>query len=517
MQLGFSKGEKMIRGIKGSKITSKTFKFDGEKIKNKLEYQGKGKTPDKRYDENCEGLSLFIWPSGNKVFYAFKRVEMYNHKKGKLETNCLYKKIFRYQDVQGYKYRDAKDQLKDALDKIKNPVRIKNKKTFRELATEFYKDGMKGARTKGFAQFKYKTSTIRRYQQYLNSYIFLKHTDKETIKKLTKQLIFRNRISTKPLGDYLVEEIQQWHLEVLRKRLEHIPSSAENVVGMVSIVYKWAIENNIYKGKNPAEYFVWTQTRPIKAKLLDEDTAKLKDYIQSKAFDFRPHFLCCVGLHLFTGQRSLDIFGLRWEPPVSEEEKEACSGWLVEGWETSNRPTFHLWTTKTHRAAEVYLDAVSLDLLKRLKEANLREKNKWALKSPYIFPKEKSSVWTWQKFKPVGHATYSSYQKPLAKLNKLLGFEKLEGDNIPRIKRGKRKVFTFKIARKTFATEVARNKGGIELAARKLNHSNSSTTRRNYIVPDEDEMAIENLYEKSLPDNDMIIVKKDNKSPWSDK
>ena len=84
----------MIRGVKGSKIIDKTFKFDGDKIKNKLEYQGKGKVPDKRYDENCEGLSLFIWPSGNKVFYAFKRVEMYNHKKGKLETNCLYKKPF---------------------------------------------------------------------------------------------------------------------------------------------------------------------------------------------------------------------------------------------------------------------------------------------------------------------------------------------------------------------------------------------------------------------------------------
>ena len=50
----------MIRGIKGSKIVDTTFKFDGDKIKNKLEYQGKGKVPDKRYDENCEGLSLFI-------------------------------------------------------------------------------------------------------------------------------------------------------------------------------------------------------------------------------------------------------------------------------------------------------------------------------------------------------------------------------------------------------------------------------------------------------------------------
>ena len=32
----FSKGSKMIRGVKGSKIISKTFKFDGDKIKNKL-------------------------------------------------------------------------------------------------------------------------------------------------------------------------------------------------------------------------------------------------------------------------------------------------------------------------------------------------------------------------------------------------------------------------------------------------------------------------------------------------
>ena len=46
-----SKGSKMIRGVKGSKIIEKTFKFDGDKIRNKLGYQGKGKSnqPDKRY------------------------------------------------------------------------------------------------------------------------------------------------------------------------------------------------------------------------------------------------------------------------------------------------------------------------------------------------------------------------------------------------------------------------------------------------------------------------------------
>ena len=67
------------------------------------------------------------------------------------------------------------------------------------------------------------------------------------------------------------------------------------------------------------------------------------------------------------------------------------------------------------------------------------------------------------------------------------------------------------------ATEVARNKGGVELASRKLNHSSTAITIRNYIVPDDPEMEIENLYEKNLPDNDVIIVKEVKKSPWNKK
>ena len=39
----------------------------------------------------------------------------------------------------------------------------------------------------------------------------------------------------------------------------------------------------------------------------------------------------------------------------------------------------------------------------------------------------------------------------------------------------------------------------------------------NYIVPDDSAMEIENLYEKSLPNDGVVIVKRDKKSPWSDK
>ena len=499
-----SKGDKMIRGVKASKIEEKTFKFDGDKLKNKLVYRGNGKAPDKRYDENCEGLSLFIWPSGNKVFYAYKYVQMFNHKKNKLEKNCLYKKMFRYQDVQGYKYRDAKDKLKEALDSLKSPVGKDNSGLlFKDLAKRFLKEGMEGARLDD-PDLNYKQSTKTRYIQYVKSILLLKNKDRSRIKDLTKTIIYKNKPSNKPIGDYLCSELTLWHAEVLRERLKDSPTTANSCVQMVSVIFKWAINNDIIQCENPCRNYQWRTANPFKAKLFDEDTAKLKKHVLGKAFDFHPHFITSVGLHLFMGQRSTDIFGLRWEQPSSEEEKNSCSGWLLDGWETAELPSLFFWDMKNRKGAKIHIDRDSLSLLKRLKEANLREKNKWALKSPYVFPQRKD---------PTKSAVSGSYQKPLAKLNKTLGFEKLEGDNISRV-RGKRKIFSWKIARKTFASEVARNKGGTELASRKLNHSSPAITRKSYIVPDDEEMIIENLYEKNLPEKETTVVIK---SPWNKK
>ena len=488
-------------------ITETSFPFTGDKIKYGLKYQGNGKAPDKRFDTNCEGLCVFISPRATITFFAFKRREMFNNKKGKLETNNYYKKIFRYQNVKGYKYRDAKDKLKEVLDSIVAPVvKDTSKLLFKDLTKRFLKEGMEGSRLDA-PDLNYKATTKARYKSYISSLLLLKHRKKGVIKNLTKQIIYKNKMSIKPIGNCFCSEIKLWHAEVLRERLKDNPTSAEAAVQMVSIIFKWAIANNILKGENPCKDFTWKKTRAFKAKLLDDDTAKLKAHIKSKAFDYRPHFLACVGLHLYLGQRSLDIFGLRWEPPLSEEEKEACSGWLLEGWESDEKPKLWLWNMKNRKGAKIHIDQDSLEIFKRLKEANLRDRNCWALKSCFVFP---------QKNDPTKCATYSSYQKPLIKLNKTLGFEKLEGDNISGVK-GKRKVFTMKIGRKTFATEVARNKGGTELASRKLNHSSPAVTRRNYIVPDDSEMEIENLYEKSLPDGDVAVVKLDKKSPWSDK
>mgnify|MGYP005818090837 CR=1 FL=1 len=488
-------------------ITETSFGFDGDKIKYALKYQGNGTAPDKRFDTNCEGLCLFISPKEMKTFYAFKSRPMFNKEKDKAEKNAFYKKIFRYADVKGFKYRDAKNKLKETLDSIVGPVaKNTSQLLFKDLAKRFLKEGMDGP-TLDNPELEYKAGTKVRYTHYIKSLLLLRHTKKDKIQSLTKTIIYKNKTSNKPIGDYPCSEITLWHIEVLRERLKDTPTTAGATIQVISIIFRWAIVNNIFKGDNPCKNFTWKQSKPFKAKLLDSDTAKLKTHIAGKAFDYEPHFLACCGLHLYLGQRSLDIFGLRWESPVSEEEKEACSGWLLDDWETARKPKLYLWDMKNRKGAKIHIDQDSLRILKRLKEANLRDRNSWALKSCYIFPQSKN---------PTKCVTYASYAIRMAKLNKILGFVKLEGDNIPRVK-GKRKIFTFKIARKTFGTEVARNKGGVELASRKLNHSSPAVTRKNYIVPDDEEMEIENLYEKSLPNEDLLVVRKDKKSPWSDK
>ena len=252
----------------------------------------------------------------------------------------------RYANVKGFKYRDAKDKLKETLDSIVEPVaKDVSKLQLKGLAKQFLKEGMEGPRLDD-PELDYKAGTKASYTLYINSLLLLKHTKKDRIRNLTKQIVYKNKMSTKPIGEYLCSEISLWHVEVLRERLKDVPTAADAAVQMVSIIFKWAIANNILKGENPCKDFAWRKTKPFKAKLLDDDTAKLKIYIAGKAFDYQPHFLACVGLHLFLGQRSLDIFGLRWESPVSEEEKLACSGWMVDGWETVDKPkrtrNFHI-------------------------------------------------------------------------------------------------------------------------------------------------------------------------------
>ena len=84
---------------KREKITAATFDFTMQKLQYQIEYQGKGKAPDKRFDKSTQGLCLFIHPNGSKTFYAVKSMEMFNKRKTEWKRSS-FRKIFRMKITQ---------------------------------------------------------------------------------------------------------------------------------------------------------------------------------------------------------------------------------------------------------------------------------------------------------------------------------------------------------------------------------------------------------------------------------
>ena len=64
-----------------NKKLENSFKFTQKGLERRR-YQKAGikkQQPNKLYDTHTEGLALFITPNGEKTFYAFAKVKMYNN------------------------------------------------------------------------------------------------------------------------------------------------------------------------------------------------------------------------------------------------------------------------------------------------------------------------------------------------------------------------------------------------------------------------------------------------------
>ena len=118
---------------KRQSITERSFVFTKELL-TRLEYQGNGVAPDKRFDKKSEGLSFFIYPSGKKTFFAFAKKEMFNKKKGKTEKNNFYKKMFNFGDAAEKSLDSARSSVPASVAAILVPTAIaKEEKTFGSL------------------------------------------------------------------------------------------------------------------------------------------------------------------------------------------------------------------------------------------------------------------------------------------------------------------------------------------------------------------------------------------------
>ena len=465
------KGNRMKRTYsKREIITDTSFEFTKDKLLYRIQYQGNGKAPDKRFDKSS-GLCLFLYPTGMKTFYAVKLLSMYNKKKNRTEKNAVYKKIFRMEDHPQRDYAAAKLQLPDILTDMSKPKEKKDEKTFGALAKEFIKSGFGGFRLMDKSdKHEYKQTTIDKYTKLINTYILLKGSQ-EVRDRMSGVLEYDERVSDRPLKDYAITDIDQWHIECVQTRLKDTKTTANDVVKVISIIYSWSIKKKKLNINNPVANITKFRENKIKIKMSDIDRDKILDYCCGKAFDFFPRFLTYVALLLLIGKRELELLECCWKEPITQKEKEACSGWLVNNWHKEKY--MYLRDTKNRKPERVFLDDRAIEVLKRLERSRFTDKNAWALESRYLFPQRRNINLP---------ATYSSFRKNLDRLNKHLDLETK---------------FLFKYARKTFGSYIA-SKFGIERAASKLNHSSTKVTKDHYVVPEDKDNEIENIYESNV-------------------
>ena len=453
---------------KREKITAATFDFSMQKLQYQIEYQGKGKAPDKRFDKLTQGLCLFIQPNGSKTFYAVKSMEMFNKKKNRMEKNAVFRKIFRMEDNPNRNYNAAKLELPIVLKAMEKPKHRTDEKLFGSLAKDFMKSGFSGYRLADKSEkHEYKETTIRKYKKLISTYLLLKGND-DIKDRMSKLFVFEDRSSIKPLKEYPLSEITKWHIDCVHQRLSETKTTANDVIKVISIIYTWAIKKKGMKLINPVRDVAKFAERKIKEKLSAEDNNKILDYCEGKAFDYNPCFLACVALSLYLGKRFSELLGLRWSAATTKKELDECSGWLEDNWQRDRY--LYLHDTKNRKPERVWIDKKSMEILMRLQRAKFTEANKWAASSPFLFPQSKNIAKA---------ATYSSYRLDLKAMNKKLDVS-----------------FKFKIARKTAGSNMAAEYG-VEYAARKLNHSSTKVTRDHYIVPDDKELERENDYGRS--------------------
>jgi len=467
-------------------IYETTFSFTDENLA-RVKYRKL--SHDRRYDEKIPGLSIEI-TSKHITFFVFKNVNMYNKKKNNWAPNVAYKKMFVWAKNTGFNCVAAREKAAEYLDQLTDSRSKADKEiTVEYLVRKFIKTGLNGFTLKDDSRM-YKEDTAIRYIGNLQRYVLYEGCTDQTRKKHTAPIDYMNTVYSKPLKDYIASELTDDAIKAHKFKLHDTPQVYNTVATLLSVVYNWAKMNKMYKGDNP---FLFVKRYPkvrVKVKLPDDVRDKIKDYCESKAFDYNAHFLTIIAIVLYTGFRGIEIYGLRWTEPKTEEEKKKCSGWLLSGWDTDEKGYLFLHDPKNRKEFKAYIRTPLKNLLIRLRKKLYNDKKvSWALNSDYIFPKSR-----WSANYPEEHTDSYAQTYPLRKLNEEFG---LRTEN----SKGRLKnMFTIKIGRKTFGSEVAAERG-IEIASRALNHSDTQVTRDHYIVPEDSDLDFEFENKKTNVEN----------------
>jgi len=487
-------------------ITETTFKFSQDRC-SALKYQGKNDRPDRRFDSQTESLCLMITSNGQKTFYAVGKPLMFNKKKQKMERNASYKKMFALSS-QKKSYDHARNVVQEYVAAMENPTVDANAdEKFSFLAKEFLSRGMSDYRLADSAEkHEYKEGTIKKYTKLINTYLLLKSSKHITtpfqknrfgviVHKLSEVIVYNGMPSTLPFKDIALKSLDEREVNILHHRLKETPTVANDVLRVVSVIISWSRKQKLFRGENPCDLVTKFQEQKIKAKLPDDQVVKVMNHCKSKAFESDPQFLCFIALLLLLGKRQSELYGLRWKEPFSKKEINECSGWLLPNYAKTKYA--YLRDTKNRKIERVYLDSESIAFIERmdrLRYEGSSERKTDLIKSAFLFP---TVQWQGQR-----HITDSSFRKKLIKLNEKLELTTTWKD----ADTGEMKVqggLQFKLGRKT-AISKFEEKFGIEIASKKANHSSTKVTRDHYVVKDDKELEIENIYQNKIAKEDII-------------
>tara|TARA_R110002167_G_scaffold352307_2_gene565228 strand:- start:723 stop:2243 length:1521 start_codon:yes stop_codon:yes gene_type:complete len=449
-----------------------------------------GVSKDRRFDSKIKGLCVEVKPNQVKTFYAYKSVHMYNKKKNTWAPNVVYRKMWHWAKNTGFDCEAARDKAAEYINQITDSKsKADSEITVEYLVRKFIKNGMNGFTLKDDSRM-YKPDVKKKYISNLEHLVLYEGCLDQTRKKHTAPIEYMNTIYSKPLKDYVASELTDDAIKAHKFKLHDTPQVYNVIATLLSVVYNWAKMNKLYQGDNPF-YFVkrYPKVR-VKVKLPDDVRDKIKDHCESKAFDYNAHFLTIVATVLYTGFRGIEIYGLRWEEPRTEEEKQKCSGWLLKGWDTDQKGYLFLHDPKNRKEFKAYLRTPLKNLFIRLRKKLYNDpKVSWCLDSDYIFPKSRYSA-----NYPEEHTDSYAQTYPLRKLNEDFGLR------VENTKGRLRNTFSIKIGRKTFGSEVAAERG-IEIASRSLNHSDTQVTRDHYIVPEDSDLDFEFENKKTNVEN----------------
>ena len=363
------------------------------------------------------------------------------------------------------------------------------------LVSQFIRDVIKSkepSRLKAQDRLSYKAKILAGYHRMLDTYILGNGKDKRGVsyRDILKEPINVGGVTYEKgaLKDVPLDKVTRADVDVLMKRLKHIPAAANHTLAALSVVFEWDLrkpKNNLCKNNiNPCQRVNKFKINADKRHLTAETYLKIRDYIFNN-FWRDPHFFAFYILLVECGERLADLLGLYWKSAADDlykAVKNGCTGWLDLD-ATENQ--LHIIDSKNRKPADITLTTAAIDILKRLNEMRY-DRLAWCVASPFVFPRAEAIEL------PISQ---NSYRKKLEKLHYQFGL----ADRVLIRSKGKRKLykyimkFTFKHLRKTFATQYASIKG-VEATQLRMRHSSLEVTQNHYVTPQDRDLFIDDLF-----------------------